>query len=134
MVIIAWDESLELGIEEVDEQHKTLLFLLGDAYEAATEGASVERIETLLAALNTYAREHFAMEERFMRESEHAGFERHRTAHQGFIEQIDRFSDAGGVDGRAAQIFTFLARWLREHIMCMDREFWPAAAERRSGE
>ena len=64
----AWRTELATGIREVDHQHRELLVRRTGNVEGAARAGDLNQAEEALAYLTRYAAEHFATEERMMRE------------------------------------------------------------------
>lgn len=61
-----WNKSLEIGIYEIDDQHRKLLDLINLFATNITEGGRLLDVQTLLDQLMEYATIHFRDEERIM--------------------------------------------------------------------
>ena len=63
---LQWDESLVLGIEEIDNQHRAIFEQFEKLAEAVQQRKSNEFIEQLANLLLEYAHVHFNTEEKIM--------------------------------------------------------------------
>jgi hemerythrin len=119
-----WDESMSTGVEDLDNEHRTLIQWvnrLSDAVEAGTAEAEVPKI---LAFLGTYAARHFAHEEECMVRFRCPAGEANRKAHEQFNVQFTVLKNECLKDGvtpeRVAKLQGALGSWLAEHIMKVD--------------
>lgn len=122
-----WDDSLSIGVEEIDRQHRELIKRLDALAEAVMSGKGKERIENLIDFMERYAKEHFATEERYMDMYSYPGSEQHRKEHARFWTAVKRLRDMlereGESDYMAISVERFLMDWLILHIKSTDMEF-----------
>lgn len=126
MQFFYWNSSFELGITQIDTQHRRLVDLVNELASAITEGGRLPQVEALVGELRDYAAFHFADEERLMDTAPLSEGEklRHRGAHRGFVEKVDeisRRSDLLRADV-SEQVLEFLVTWLVSHILGTDRK------------
>lgn len=125
MPILSWDERFEVGITEMDRQHKKLIGMLNSAYWAITEEQEQEMVRELLGAMREYAMEHFLTEERLMQQHDYPDQDEHKKAHSQFMlkvmlsEEQCRDKDEN-ID--PIGLFRFLSKWLTDHILSTDKE------------
>ncbi|MCL2558536.1 MAG: bacteriohemerythrin [Treponema sp.] len=120
---IEWADSLTVGVEEIDEQHKGLIDVTNNLYEAYQDGAVIERFrETLQIALD-YVTNHFSTEEKIMREIRYPEYEIHCKEHDLFVAEVTKgaASIAGNLSDTAEEFMLFLKRWIAEHITRTDK-------------
>jgi hemerythrin len=122
MGIVQWDETLSVGVREIDAQHQRLLALINDLHEAMKEGKSREMLGQVVSRLKDYARTHFSTEEKFMRQTAFPGFEEHRIQHDKFIEKVLDF-ELEMNEGRTSplEVARFLMDWYIRHVKGTDR-------------
>ena len=142
MAFMEWSETYSVNVAEIDEQHKRLITLINELYEAAERGgseqtvrAAVEEFETItfvVDALIDYTLDHFSVEERHMERLAYPGYEDHRAAHKAAIEKVHAFQREieEGKALTALQIATFLKRWLQTHILDVDQRLGAFLRER----
>lgn len=116
------DETLTVGIEEIDEDHNKLVNLLNILNHSITEGAATDYIEAVLDELINCTVWHFSHEERLMLKYGYDGYEEHRTEHQDLIDSArelkKKFIQMRKLDEK--EDLVFLERWLTEHILVAD--------------
>jgi len=122
MTLMQWDESMSVGVEELDEQHKKLVGIINSTYEAIQKQDSA-LIGALLEEMHAYAREHFAMEEAYMEECGYPHLQNHIFQHVKFTEEVRQFQRTQQDHENDSKIFVFLSRWLTAHIMDEDRKY-----------
>ena len=117
MPIVQWDETLSVGVREIDAQHRGLLDLINGLHEAMQEGRSREALGPVVAKLKDYARTHFATEETYMRQTAFLGFEEHRVAHDTFIERVLDFEfEMSTGRTQPSEVARFLLDWYIRHV------------------
>lgn len=124
---IKWKDSLAIGVEIVDGQHKELIHRFDVLQEAGASGKELKVIYELLAFLEEYVRTHFEDEEGLQILHNYPAFEAHRSEHLYFIEQLDKLKTDLASSGISPQIFSetsnVLTKWLVNHICNIDMEF-----------
>jgi hemerythrin len=79
----------------------------------------------LLDELSDYVSYHFVSEELWMMENSYPQYEQHIAEHNSYIKHLQEFQ-RGYKQGKAEtslEIFTFLRRWLIEHILKSDADY-----------
>lgn len=120
---VTWTEDLEVGIREIDEQHKTLFDLLNRLQTAASEGSDAEVIGPLLVDMAGYAERHFKTEQFYL--EKHPDFRDHLIEHWEFskkcIKLVMSYRKDDSVTNEAVD---FLLKWLKNHILIKDIGFF----------
>lgn len=115
--VVEWKDAYSNGIDEVDDQHKHLFFLV--------KCLRLETIEKTLDDLADYVFSHFSTEQGLMDESEYPDRDRHRQIHDQFVSTVAECiaDDAPWDDERLHDLRKFLNKWLIGHIMTDDQQF-----------
>ncbi|MBI9081928.1 MAG: hemerythrin family protein [Pseudodesulfovibrio sp.] len=133
MPLINWDETMSVKVHELDEQHKTLIALINEAYEAIQKHD--ERVMTeLINKMRAYANMHFATEEGYMKKFGFPEIENHKFKHVKFNNEVDDFKKKQFEKTNLSQIFVFLSQWLITHIMDEDMQYVPYVPQKRDKE
>ena len=121
----AWRTELATGIREVDHQHRELLVRIA-TLEGAARAGDLHQAEEALDYLTRYAAEHFATEERIMRDLGYPHLESHRSLHEAFAAQLAERKLAHARDRSQVVLLLDLARWLEawlsQHVLGADAE------------
>lgn len=116
---LEWTSGLEVGVDEIDEQHQEL-FRRAERLIHALKAGDRGEVEPLLSYLSDYVLSHFDCEERWMEQVEYPGLEAHRDAHRrfkdDFQEMAREYRRKGPTPLVALTIHNWLADWLRQHI------------------
>ena len=130
--IVQWTAAFEIGVPEVDAQHRRLIEALGDFLEALRTGGTRERVSELLVFLASYVFEHFDCEEELMRKVGYPGLAAHQREHEGYRRRVRALI----AHVRSAEavltlpLAAFVSEWIQDHILGSDRQI--AAWLRRS--
>lgn len=123
-VAIEWSPDLAVGHPEIDGQHQELFRRVG-ALSAALDAGEREEIPSLFDFLRGYVVDHFAAEERLMREIAFPGYAVHHGAHERFVREYadlrQLFEAAGPTAAVALRTRTWIVDWLVDHITSTDR-------------
>lgn len=121
-VLIHWDNSLNLGIEEIDQQHQTLARLGNDIYRAIQLKKDQAVIDDLLGQLASYIRIHFAVEESLMRTLNYPDYLAHKQSHEALLgECIDIRKQIQTGRMTLSQLLEFLGPWFSDHVLHADK-------------
>ncbi len=125
MPIVEWNDSFLVGVEPFDEHHKHLVDLLNRSYNELEHDSPLECCGELLDELSDYVSYHFVHEELWMMESSYPRYEQHIAEHNSYIQHLQEFQQdfKQGKAETTLEIFTFLRRWLIEHILKSDADY-----------
>jgi hemerythrin len=123
---IKWRDSLAIGVEQIDEQHRELLQHFDRLLTACEEGKGMEELKKLLNFLDIYVQIHFNDEEALQLLWRYPGYEAHRKEHASFMERIKDLQleiDREGVAlYHVIETNNLLFKWLINHISKVDRD------------
>lgn len=125
MPYIEWNDSLSVGVREIDDEHKQLIESINRLHEAMLENRGHDLQKEIIYAMYDYAHSHFALEERYMRRFNYAGFAAHRMEHEQFAREaadLKTRADRGGLI-LTATILSFLKEWLKYHVLGTDMKY-----------
>jgi len=132
MAVLTWNDSLRLGVESLDAEHRALLALLnevlavdGEPWSAGDGAAFVDRLFTL-------ASEHVRHEEAVMERIGYPDLENHRRAHATLREQARFLKKVIEDEDNPAliriELAGFLSSWMADHMAAMDMPLRPYIA------
>jgi hemerythrin len=134
MVWFDWNDNFVTGTGDIDEQHRRLVTLIDEFYDALGKTEPDKGIGRLLRGLLDYTQYHFSTEERYMRLYAYPLREMHVAQHNAFVEKIQdidrRFSNGELVLSFA--ITGYLREWLTKHILVVDKELGRFLASRQA--
>ena len=119
---IAWDETLSVEVDEVDEDHRRLVDLFNLLSHSVDEGDDPEYIDALLEELISCTQWHFRHEERLMLRYQYPRREEHTIEHAELIKSVrelqTKFHQAD--KQLTTEDIDYLSNWLTEHILGHD--------------
>ena len=116
-------QSYALGIDEIDDHHRTLLAFIDQLEQAIHDEAHWLALHDILDKLHRWAEVHFAVEESLMRILGFPELETHRRAHHSFIADIRRRRENVVSNELTADTAAWLRKWLQLHIGIDDRNY-----------
>ncbi len=125
MTFMPWSSELEVGIAQIDEQHRWLVDRTNQLYDrlAGAEPDAAE-IGELLDGLMDYTMNHFIVEEEIFQRLGYPQTVEHKAQHDRFTAQIMDLlqrHDAGERSGN--ETLDLLAGWLVHHILKVDKAY-----------
>ena len=119
---ISWDDSLDVDIEEINDDHHKLVNLFNILSHAVEEGDSIDYVDAILEELVTCTIWHFRHEERLMVRYRYDGMELHKSEHNNLIEGVRAMQLMLREENRLPtnEDLEYLADWLTKHIVGQD--------------
>lgn len=121
---ITWSESLAIGVEEIDEQHRQLIARFDRLLRACETGKGVEELKPLIGFLDDYVIKHFGDEEHLQRLHSYPGYSAHKLEHNSFVDRLHTLKEEVELDGVAlhhvVETNHLLLKWLIHHISTVD--------------
>ena len=132
------DQELNIGVEEIDQQHAELLERMDVLRDYMRRGQSRDAIRDTLKFLDAYMVEHFATEVKYMQRYSYPAILLHKAEHETFLKDFAalkaRYTEAHtqgditpflGID-----IVRKLSSWFTNHIATDDRKLGEHLAEK----
>lgn len=121
---ITWKDYYSVGHESIDAEHKQIIGLINELYEAKQKGVDYKVIKPLLDRLVQYAVNHFQHEEEIMLAHQYPDFAQHKALHDKLRKNTIALRDnANLMTGR--DLLAFLKDWWCNHIQDQDKKFAP---------
>jgi hemerythrin len=131
---VAWKDVYSVGEESLDAQHKQILSIINDLYDAIEAGREYDDRKAILDRMVLYAMSHFRHEEQLMQACGYPDFENHKAQHDQMRRRTAGLhANVTLVTGR--DLLSFLKDWWTNHIQSEDKCYVPylhAAAPQRS--
>ena len=124
---IEWDSKYDVGIEAVDKQHRHLVDLMNDLYDACLgeKWELDQKFKDVMKELVDYVMVHFKDEEKIMEAIKYLNLKEHKQTHEGFIKEM-LSSVSAYTNGKQLvpnSFVRFLRDWLFNHILIDDKEW-----------
>jgi hemerythrin len=122
MSLIEWKDEFSVGVTAVDLEHRDLIDLINDLHALMQKNATHDQVMSSLGEIFAQISAHFALEEKFMRDTGYDGFAAHKEDHESLLDEIrdimDRVEDDGSYD--EDRLSAELERWFTEHFKTHD--------------
>ena len=128
MPLMTWNNSLSVGIAVIDEDHKKLVAMVNQLYDAVQAGHGKDALGKTLDGLIDYTVMHFAREEKFFQETGYPDAVAHKKEHADLTKQVldvQAKYRSGATSTLSLEVMTFLKNWLVKHIQGSDRKYGP---------
>lgn len=125
MEMIQWSDSLSVNVTAIDLQHKKMISIMNDLYDAMMSRQGKACTSRVLGGLVDYTQTHFKTEETYLEQYQFPGLSQHKREHREFIQKISGLKDdfeRGHVTVNT-DTMVFLCDWLRGHIKGTDQEY-----------
>jgi hemerythrin len=123
-LFMKWRPDFELGIPEIDKQHKKIVELINTLNEAFMKNQTKGKLMEVLNDMADYADYHFKTEEKIFTDRNFPFAKEHIEQHQYFIKKVQdyksKYEEGHSVTFR---VLIFLRKWLTDHILDSDREY-----------
>ncbi len=125
MPIMPWNSKFDLGVPEMNAEHKGLLDLMNKIYDMNEAGASHGQLVLAINELGALTKKHFADEERYMESIGYPKLVPHQMIHRDLLRELgDNIAQFKASSGPAPkELFRFLKIWLTAHIAGIDRQY-----------
>jgi hemerythrin len=128
MPLMTWTEKLSVGVGVLDEDHKKLVGMVNELYDAMQAGHGKEKLGRILDGLVQYTKMHFAREEKFFAQTGYADTAAHKQQHDaltGQVLDVQRKYASGLTATLSIDVMNFLRDWLVKHIQGSDQKYRP---------
>lgn len=122
MEFFKWKASFNIGVEEIDRQHRSFLEYLNTCHEHFLGEKRMAADFDLISRLKAYAATHFRYEEDLMHSTDYPQIKQHETLHRFFESRLSELELARS-DGKGKtpeSILPFLRDWFLDHILEQD--------------
>jgi len=130
MLYIMWQESNNLGIPIIDEQHRGVVATINTFYYFIQKGMGEEGILPTLKTLRQYMLLHFHTEETLMKDVGYDHLEEHQRQHRELARKTEEIIAAAADRKRVVSALAFLKDWWLQHINVEDRKYAPLFLEK----
>jgi len=124
--VVVWSDAYSVGLPHIDEQHKKLVVMINDLFQACKEEGAASKITFAKAFSKAadYTQTHFRDEEEFLQQAGYPDLPAHKVEHKSFVDEIwaqfGKFKDG---NGEPLNLPRFLKTWLLNHIAIKDKKY-----------
>ena len=125
MTYFKWNNDFDIGVADMNAQHKILIGIMNEIYNLNQKGATKPELASAIGKLDSYTRFHFRDEEKYMESIGYDDLERHRLIHENLLAELEKHSSdfKKHHNGLSEDFFYFLRYWLSTHIQHIDRKY-----------
>lgn len=123
-IYMKWRPDFNLGIEEIDKQHRKIVDLINELSEAFMKDTAREKLSDIFKELIDYADYHFKDEEALFSAHNFPFTAEHIEMHKRFIQKVTNLKQKYEEDQPVTfRVLGFMKEWLTDHILDADREY-----------
>lgn len=123
--LIVWNEKYDLGIKEIDEQHKKWAECINALHSSIGHKASCAEVQNAISGLKDYTRKHFTYEESILSKINYDKLDEQKEEHVKFRAEIDNLSLKFARYDTVVdfELILYMKGWFMEHIRGADKEY-----------
>jgi hemerythrin len=125
---MTWNKQLSVGVQVLDDDHKKLVGMINELYDAVQAGRGKESLGKILDGLIEYVKTHFAREEQFFAQTNYPDTAAHKKEHDELTKQVlevQKKYKAGANGTLSLELMNFLKNWLVDHLQASDGKYGP---------
>ncbi|ADH60084.1 hemerythrin-like metal-binding protein [Thermoanaerobacter mathranii subsp. mathranii str. A3] len=115
-----WTESLSVGNDYIDEQHKEWIRRINDLLEAYNQKRGKEKVREAMEFVKEYTVTHFGAEQELMKKYKYPEYEIHKRIHDNFIKEVNELDEKIKKEGptltNLMTVNRTLVDWVLNHI------------------
>lgn len=121
-MLLPWTEKLNIGVPEIDSEHKYLITLVNGLHDKYCEGTFEADLAGAFLHLTNYTSRHFRNEEALMKVAGYPALKQHAREHELLSDQLSDLTEAfvSGNKNLSEDTMLFLRDWLLDHVMVQD--------------
>ena len=122
--MIEWNDSLSIGIDDIDKQHKELTRRFNKFSDAVSQRYTKEALYEFLLFLKAYAMTHFETEENLMKSVNYPEYDKHIAMHKEFLGKHFWMHEGFrlGDYGVSQEVADFIEHWIVGHVSVEDKK------------
>mgnify|MGYP001183058056 CR=1 FL=1 len=126
MALFNWSERFMLGIPEIDQQHKMIVYLINQLNESREAGRCDDNAD-VVDGLISYTKTHLLYEENLLKQHEYPDFTSHKSEHDQLVKETEDLQKRfyKGETDLFSDIAILLNDWLSKHILEIDKKYVP---------
>jgi len=127
MAIMKWDESMKVGIDASDQQHRKVFDLINQLHDAMSVGKGKDVLGGILTELADYTQDHFSTEEKLFERYAYPDAQSHIQQHRYLTQKTNELKKSfeSGKTIISVQTMGFLKEWWGNHILKTDKLYGP---------
>ena len=126
MPLAQWDPTLSVGVAVLDRDHRALLNMLNELFDAMKQGQEAELLPQLFLRLHEYISTHFVREEAMMAQCGYPDLAAHHSEHLHLATRVSELSQRyqeGKSSDINLELLVLFKTWLMSHIRVSDYQY-----------
>lgn len=132
-----WNDTLTIGIKEIDDQHKAFIEKMEHFHQACLSGKGNDELKSMLKDIEDYVKHHFQTEEALHRKHNYPDIESHKKMHDKYVANLERLKHEYFKKGSNVMVVikfqTYLSDWFINHVKSEDKKFGKFLTASKSG-
>ena len=136
-----WKDRYNLGVSQIDQQHKELFSRVSNFVETLRSNDSwdkrVEKVNETLSFMKDYVITHFHDEEEYQRSIDYPGYEFHKQLHDDMVNYVGevskRYEQSNNNEQLMQEFGGRLLAWLINHVAAEDQRIADYAKKKGVG-
>jgi hemerythrin-like metal-binding protein len=127
MGYLKWSDKYSVNVTEIDEQHKKLISLVNEMYDAMHAGKGKDILGAVIAEFVNYTVYHFNTEERLLQQYDYPRYNEHKEMHDNLSKKARDLKETfdKGNKPTAIDVMLLLTNWLNAHVLEEDKKYEP---------
>jgi hemerythrin len=128
MPFMVWNDRLSVGVAALDADHKKMVEIINELYDAILAGSGREKLDGLLDRLMDYARYHFVREEELFAKTEYPDAAAHKREHEemaAWINTTCKLHRGSTIPAPSLEVMIRLKDYFFDHILSSDQKYVP---------
>lgn len=128
MAYMEWSDKLSVGVESIDSQHRKLVSMVNELFDAMKSGQGKDKMGKTLDGLIAYTASHFAYEEQLFAKTTYPESAAHKKEHDDLTKKVLAIQEkmkSGVSFSLSMEVMEFLKSWLVNHILVSDKKYGP---------
>ena len=127
---LVWSDQFNLGIDVIDQQHRTIMDYVNQFYDARSRGSSHKDIVKLVKKIVDYTMFHFTFEEDIQEKAGYPFLKPHKKTHALIAQHVSDFqSRFENGDDVSSEVDGLLSKWLFDHLKHDDSDYVKTVSE-----
>lgn len=119
-----WESKYHLQIQQMDDEHRTLVKLMNEIYEMNSQKKDFNAIFSKIQELGRWTVLHFKNEEAYFSKIPYSNIETHKAIHKELLAKLDQHVKTIQTNKSIPDTFLmFLKVWLSAHILRIDKSY-----------
>lgn len=127
MAFFEWKDSFNIGVAEIDRQHRQFLEYLNELSDLSAAEKSAPVRKEVIAVLRRHAETHFIYEEKLFEVIGYSETDAQVRQHEYFMSRVLELDDEQlhGDAEKLSGVIAFLRDWFLNHVLEADRRYVP---------